>query len=278
MGWLKFTKEEQQRIVLPLAKKLVNTHQGKTLIVGMQGGQGTGKTTISKFLAKELQTYGFKVVRFSIDDFYLSWKKRKQIMGKYKDNPFYQIPRGMPGTHRVKELYTVLKNSKQGKPFTLPFFDKSLHKGMGDITKKVKKVKKNIDFVIIEGWNVGLPTITPNKLNAICKKYNIPLKKIDPHNGRKVILEKNKPYQKIWKLIDYFIQVRPDNSNLHFQWRLLQEKRLIKQKGKGMTVLQIKHFVNIYLPLTYVCYDQINSNAIIYVDKKHNYYKLQLRK
>tara|TARA_Y100000310_G_scaffold153901_1_gene153449 strand:+ start:16121 stop:16942 length:822 start_codon:yes stop_codon:yes gene_type:complete len=273
MGFLKFTKDEYKKIVVPLAKRLVNDHKGETLLVGMQGGQGTGKTTISKFLTKELKSYGYKVVRFSIDDFYLSWDKRKRLMKKHSNNPFYQISRGMPGTHRVKDLYDTLKKAKQGKAFSIPIFDKSLHNGKGDIIKKTVKVKGKLDFLILEGWNVGLPDVSLAKLSKICKKYKINLQR-----GSGLTLQKNKVYKKIWKILQYYIQVLPDKSNLHYQWRLLQEKRLIRDKGKGMSLKEIKHFTDIYLPLTYVCYDQIKADAIIKVDKRHNYYKLFLRK
>ena len=279
MGFLKFTQQEEVNIIFPLIERLVGLRKkGKTLIIGLVGGQGTGKTTISKYIAHDLKFLGYNVARFSIDDFYTSWEERQKLMKKYSNNLFYQIPRGMPGTHRVAELHSVLRSAAQGKPFSIPHFDKSLHQGMGDIAKKTTKINKRLDFLIIEGWNVGLPQITSNKLKSICNKHKINLKKIDPTNQHKLTLEKNKPYLKLWKYIDHYVMIKPDNSNLHYQWRSLQEKRLIQKTNQGMSPKQIKHFVNIYLPLTYACYDQIQADATIKVDKRHNYYNLQLSK
>ena len=76
MGEKSFTKEEEKRIIAPIAEKLIETHKkGSTAIVGIQGGQGTGKTTIVKFLERDLKKKGFKVQSFSIDDYYKTWKK-----------------------------------------------------------------------------------------------------------------------------------------------------------------------------------------------------------
>jgi D-glycerate 3-kinase len=278
MGFLKFTQLEEANVVFPLLERLVGlADNNKTIIIGLVSGQGTGKTTISKFLAYDLRQLGYKVARFSIDDFYTSWTSRKNLMKKHPKNPFYQIPRGMPGTHRVNELHSVLKSATQGKPFSIPYFEKSMHNGMGDISKKCTKVKGKLDFLILEGWNVGLPQVTNQELSHICKKYKINLAKIDPNHGRKIILEKSKAYLKLWKYIDYYLMIQPESSNLHYQWRMLQERKLIKEKGEGMTPKQIKHFVNFFLPLTYVCYDKIKANAIIKVDKRHNY-KLKITK
>jgi D-glycerate 3-kinase len=277
MGLLKFTKEEEKRIIVPLAEKLMKIHDhSSTTIIGMQGGQGTGKTTIVNFLRKELQKRGYKVASFSIDDFYTSWNERKKLQQKYPNNPFYQISRGMPGTHRIKELLSVLKKAKAGKPFVIPQFDKSINKGIGDISKKTKKITKKLDFLLFEGWCVGLPLVSSKELVRICNKNKVNLKEIDPslkyHN---VMLQYSKNYQAIWKLLNYKVMIRPPSLGVHKEWRALQERRLCKKKGQCMNPEEINHFIDIYLPLTVVCYEKIKPNSTIFVDKKHNYYKVE---
>ena len=52
-------------------------------IIGLTGGQGTGKSTISnifKIILKE--AYGLETVIFSIDDFYKTLKERKKMSKK----------------------------------------------------------------------------------------------------------------------------------------------------------------------------------------------------
>ncbi len=276
MGARKFTQEEQERIIKPIVRNLIESHtKGKTTIIALQGGQGTGKTTIANFIKRDLTYFKYKVQSFSIDDFYTTAKERKALQKKYKKNPFYQIPRGMPGTHRVKELHTVLKNVKEGKPFSIPHFDKSKHKGFGDVLKKVNNIKRRQDFIILEGWCVGIPSVTSKQLQKICTKNRINLKSIDPREYHKTVIKHITPYLPLWKLIDTTIMIVPDSSSCHKLWRLLQEKRLKEKKGEGMTKTQVSHFVDVFLPFTYLCYEKIKSDIIIKVDKLHNYYQVK---
>lgn len=274
MGSRSFTKKEQQRIILPLTRKFIQRQHGKPLVVGIQGGQGTGKTTIAGFLQQELEKQGLRVAAISLDDFYIAWSGRKKLQEQFPDNPFYQISRGMPGTHRIPEILQVLRTAKQGKPFTVPVFDKSLSGGKGD--RSGQKNYPPVDMVLFEGWCVGMPVVSSQEVVKICQRNAINLKILDPQlQYHKVVLECTKLYQNIWKLLDFLVMIKPDTSEVHNYWRLLQEKKLQNKKKQGMTPAQIKTFVQPFLPFTYVCYDRIKANAIIHVDRKHNYYKLQ---
>ena len=56
------------------------TNKKKPLMIGLAGGQGSGKTTISSILTLILQKYfRLKVFKFSIDDFYKTRKDRKLL-------------------------------------------------------------------------------------------------------------------------------------------------------------------------------------------------------
>ena len=275
MGERRFTKEEEKKIITPIAEQLQHMHTKGTTIVGVQGGQGTGKTTIVKILEKHLKEQGFKVQSFSIDDFYKSWKERKALQQKYPVNPFYQISRGLPGTHRVKFLLETLQRAKSGKDFAIPLFDKSLYDGKGDVLSKTKKVKGRQDFVIIEGWCVGMPEVNSQKFLEICKSNGINISKLDPKlQEHKVVLKFAKEYQPIWKLLDYQIILKADSPEVHKKWRLLQEKRLKAAKGKGMNDKQVHAFVEPFLPFTYVCYDLIKPDVKVLIDEKHNFYRI----
>ncbi len=272
-----YTSSELQKIILPLTQKIITLHNPKkTIIIGIQGGQGTGKTTLVNLLSQILTNLNYKVKSFSIDNFYQTAKQRKQLAKINENNPFYQIPRGMPGTHRIKELKQTLNNIKAGKPFQIPLFDKSLHQGYGDILKKTIKVNIKQDFILFDGWCVGIPTTSTKALQQICKKDKIPLKEIDPKlKYHKIVLSNIKQYQPIWKNLNYLIMLKPDSSTLHQQWRSQQELELIKKKHKGMSQAQVEHFVNIYLPFTYLCYEKIKPNLKILINKKHEMYKIK---
>ena len=85
----------------------INQNKEKTMIVGLAGGQGTGKTTISSIIKMILEKYfKFNVFKISIDDFY---KTRKERLKLSKNIHPLLMTRGVPGTHDIKSVsYTHL--------------------------------------------------------------------------------------------------------------------------------------------------------------------------
>ena len=94
---------------LPLSRWLYSIYvkDKKTKIVGLSGGQGAGKSTITAILKFILQKeYGLKICIFSIDDFYKT-KNERIKMSKQVHHLF--LTRGVPGTHDVNLLNKTLK-------------------------------------------------------------------------------------------------------------------------------------------------------------------------
>ena len=90
---------------LPLSKKIYDNYSKdkKTKIIGLSGGQGAGKSTISGILKIILKEYfNLNTVIFSIDDFYKTLKERKKM--SIKVSPLF-LTRGVPGTHDTSLLY-----------------------------------------------------------------------------------------------------------------------------------------------------------------------------
>ncbi|MBS3165959.1 hypothetical protein J4444_02450 [Candidatus Woesearchaeota archaeon] len=270
-----YSSSSEQQIISQLLRKIVSLHKkGKTLIVGIQGGQGVGKTTLIEYLKEHLHAQGYRVQSFSIDDFYESYKKRQILAKKYALNPFYQIPRGMPGTHRVKAMKEILQKIKAGKPFVIPIFDKSSHHGRGDISSKHIRVLGRQDFILFDGWCLGMSTVSSPELIKICAKNGIKLGEIDPEfEYHKLVLSFNKLYQSLWKYIDFMVMMKADTPELHVRWRLKQEKELKKRTGKGLSDHEVKRLVSFYLPFTYLCYDKVKPDVLIGVNKKHVMYR-----
>ena len=129
---------------LPICKKINKKYfkSRKTKIIGLTGGQGTGKSTISNIL-KIILKEGFNLttVVFSIDDFYKTLKERKKMSKKI--NTLFST-RGVPGTHDEKLLLDCLKNlkSQKFKKIVIPKFDKSIDDRLPK--KNGKKSKKNL--------------------------------------------------------------------------------------------------------------------------------------
>ena len=271
------SEREMNLVVYPLLDRIVRQYQEKkTVIIGIQGGQGTGKTTLAKMLSELLKAKQFTVQLFSIDNFYSSNKERKQLARRYPDNQFYQIPRGMPGTHRIGLLRKTLKSIAAGQPFKIPLFDKSLNHGEGDITANEISVIERPDFVLFEGWCLGLPSFTLPELKRICQKSKINLPQLDPRGtSTKLLLAYSKKYRPLWKYLDYLVQLVPESSSLHLKWRLQQEAELKQKKGEGQTIKQIIQFVTVFLPLTYLCYEKLKPDLKIKINAAHQFYDLR---
>ena len=158
-----------KKFYLPICKMIDEEYlkKKKTKIIGLTGGQGTGKSTISNILKIILkEAYGLDTVIFSIDDFYKTLKER--IILSKKKSPLF-LTRGVPGTHDTKMLYNCIKNlkSKNFKKLTIPKFDKSID----DRCSKNKwlRVKKKPNIVIFEGWCVGAEAQKKKGFNYPCK-------------------------------------------------------------------------------------------------------------
>ena len=257
---------------LPISHSIYKIFKNKnrTIIVGLTGGQGSGKSTISSILKIILKEgFNLNTVIFSIDDFYKTSKQRKKM--SIRISPLF-LTRGVPGTHDTRMLYNCLKNLKKikFKNFSIPKFDKS-----NDDRRPKKywqKVKKKADIVIFEGWCVGA---TPQKNKDLIVPINILEKEKDKKRiwRNYVNKELKTNYKKIFKLIDTTIFLKVPSFEHVYKWRLLQEKKLSKiSKGKKiMTKKEIKNFIMFYERLTKYMLKHLSNKVqfLINVDTKH---------
>ena len=217
---------------LPICEKIYQDYKKnkKIKIIGLTGGQGAGKSTITQIIKLILNyKYNFKVVYFSIDDFYKTLKERNKLS---KNVHKLFKTRGVPGTHDTKLLKKTFFNlvKKNFKPFLIPSFDKS--RDDRSPKKKWKKIYKQPHIIIFEGWCVGAMA---QKNKDLIKPINILEKKEDSkvHWRKKVNKELKNEYKKIFDKIDKLIFLKVPNFECVFKWRLLQEKKLqLTSKGK----------------------------------------------
>ena len=242
----------------------------KTRVIGLTGGQGTGKSTISNILKIILkEAYGLETIIFSIDDFYKTLSEREKMSKKV--NALF-LTRGVPGTHDTKKLFSCIRSLKgyRFKKFKIPKFDKSIDDRLAK--NKWQNVKKKTNIVIFEGWCVGA--------RAQKKKDLInPINKLEKQNDKKrvwrerVNLELKNNYKKIFNLIDKLIFLRVPSFKYVLKWRLLQEKKLrISAKGnKTMSDKQIGNFIMYYERVTKHMLKILPKTAdtVINIDYKH---------
>ena len=264
--------KQLNKFYLPISKMIKSDYfkEEKTRVIGLTGGQGTGKSTISNILKIILkEAYNLETVIFSIDDFYKTLQERKK-MSKKISNLF--ITRGVPGTHDTKMLYQCVKNLKKNKfeKINIPKFDKSID----DRLKKNKwlKVKKKPNIVIFEGWCVGATAQEKKDLNSSINKLE-KQKDIKKIWRNKVNSELKNNYKKIFNLIDKLIFLKVPSFKYVFKWRLLQEKKLrITSKGnKTMNDKQIENFIMFYERITKHMLKILPKKAdvVISIDERH---------
>lgn len=265
-----YTREDIDKVVVPLAKYIIEgRRRDMTEVDGFHGGQGAGKTTLSEYCRDIAQEIGFTALAVSIDDFYETRDFRLELSKKMEGNPFYQISRGMPGTHRLDYLKEVLREAKAGRKFYVPRFDKSLFDGYGDVLCDLP-VGERLDFFFLDGWNVGMPSAGLSELAEACRKNGVDLEKIDPgarHCGK--VLEYAKMYEPVWSELDRLVELRPDSIELHQKWRWDQEEKLIKKAGSGMTREQVRGFVDMYQPFVALCRERMEPDVRINIDPDH---------
>tara|TARA_B100000886_G_C20407074_1_gene485309 strand:+ start:401 stop:1306 length:906 start_codon:yes stop_codon:yes gene_type:complete len=263
--------EQLKKFYIPICHRIFKKFSKKkqTIIIGLSGGQGSGKTTIAKILSIILNTkYGLKVTTFSIDDFYKTIKSRQKMSNKYSK---LFLTRGVPGTHDTRLLLKCI-NGLKNKKFTrimIPKFDKSIDNRLPQ--KKWTIIKKKPNIIIFEGWCVGCESETQknlkNPLNNLEKKEDKDL------SWRvKVNDEIKKNYFKIFKKIDEQIFLKVPSFSYVIKWRLLQEKKLaINSSGnKIMNKNEIKRFVMFYERITKNMIKNFNNfSTVISLDKKH---------
>ena len=195
----------------------------KPFIVGLGGGQGTGKTTITSIISIVLKKY-FKlnVFKISIDDFYKT--KKERILLSKKVHPSL-ITRGVPGTHDVSSMFSFFKRvkSKNFRALKLPKFNKAID---DRYNKKLwHSIKKKPDIIIFEGWCVGARAEKNNSLKKV-------INSLERNNDKKLIWRKfvnqqlKLKYKKLYTQLDCLLFLKANNFRLLQQWRLKQEKKL----------------------------------------------------
>ena len=249
------------------------------LIVGLAGGQGSGKTTISSILSLILKKYfKLKVFKISIDDFYKT-KKQREILSKNKHSLL--LTRGVPGTHDIKIMLDFFRKikTKNFKSLKLPKFNKA-----NDDRYKKKhwyKLKSRPDVVIFEGWCVGAK---PQSLRLLKKPINALERAHDKSlKWRQFVnLQLKTNYKKLYSQLDSLLYLKVKNFNLLKKWRIKQEEKLwLKAKSrknlKIMNKKEVINFMQTYQRITEQMFKDAPkySSIIMNLNKNHQIHKIK---
>ncbi|RGB42271.1 P-loop containing nucleoside triphosphate hydrolase protein [Rhizophagus diaphanus] len=254
----------------------------KPLIVGLNGIQGCGKTTIANELVKYLKvTNNLSVVTCSIDDFLLTYKDQCKLAEKNFGNKLLEF-RGQPGTHDIllgkqilQELCDVQKKysdlheklEEEGSmkfsnlSVSIPSYDKSLNNGRGDRSPNWNVILPPIHIILIDGWCLGFNHLSSSKLKEVYDNASsCSALKSHPISHLEIINENLKQYEENWyPFLDIFICIEAEDINYVYQWRLEQEHNMKKTGKNGMSDEQVKSFIDRYMPSYELYLETLNN-------------------
>ena len=272
----KFKNKEKmiKSFLIPISFWIVEKVKKKRpYIVGLSGGQGSGKTTISSIISIILRKY-FKLNVFviSIDDFYKTRKERFFLSKKV--HPLL-MTRGVPGTHDVNIMLDFFKRIKRKKfkSLKLPKFNKAID---DRYNKKLwYSVKKRPDIIIFEGWCVGAKA---EKTNTLKKSLNSLEKLKDKKLTWRRFVNKNlkSKYKQLYDQLNCLLYLKSNNFSLLRKWRVKQEKKLrLKNKRsnihKIMSNKEVKNFMQTYQRVTQNMFKYVPKYASIILNLNVNH-------
>ncbi|MEK9886971.1 MAG: uridine kinase [Candidatus Pelagibacter sp.] len=241
--------------------------------LGLAGGQGTGKTTISTLIKVILTKYfRLNVFKISIDDFYKTRKDRLALSKKI--HPML-LTRGVPGTHDIDMMLKFFNNIKKTKfkKISLPSFNKAVDDRAPQ--KSWYQINKKPDVIIFEGWCVGAKS---EKNNTLKKSIN----SLEKANDQKLKWRKyvnsqlNGKYKKLYSQLNCLIYLKAKNFNLLQKWRLKQEYKLwLKTKNKSnhkiMSKGDVINFMQTYQRITENMFKNMPKYASIILNLNGNH-------
>ena len=237
----------------PLADRIVSLFNKKSnaYFVGINGCQGSGKSTLTDFIAEYLRAqYQLNVVVMSLDDFYLSSTKRNQLA--HEIHPLLAT-RGVPGTHDITCLNHVLTQlSGHRTGFSIPKFDKAVD----DLFPQSQwtTVEKPVDIILLEGWCWGVTSQTEAQLQTPIN--NLELQYDVEGKWRNYVNQQLKTaYEPLYKKMDFWLALQAPSFDCVYQWRLEQEQKLRDKNiglphSKVMSPSEVLNFTQYFQRLT----------------------------
>jgi len=272
----KFKGKEKmlKSFLIPMCFWIVNnTKNKKPYFIGLAGGQGTGKTTVSSIIKIILEKYfKLKVFKISIDDFY---KTRKERLNLSKRIHPMLMTRGVPGTHDINMMLNFFKKAKNKnfKKLILPSFNKAIDDRFSK--KYWYTIDQKPDVIIFEGWCVGAKA----ELNKTLKKSINSMEKI---NDKKFIWRRyvnhqlRTKYKDLYSQLNCMVYLKAKNFNMLQKWRLKQEHKLrLKTKKvsshKIMSKKKVLNFMQTYQRITENMFKNAPKYASIIINLNSNH-------
>jgi len=266
-------------LYIPLAAWLVQQQNDQTLIAGINGAQGSGKSTLCQILQLIIEK-GFDkcVTTLSIDDLYLTRDQRTTLAETV--HPLLQT-RGVPGTHDLPlglSLFEQLQSSQT--EISLPRFDKAIDDRAP--VEQWSSLAQPVDIMLFEGWCVGSH---PQPASALSQAINS-LEAEEDSDGRwrhYVNEQLTTCYQTLFDKIDVLLMLKIPAMEKVFEWRALQEQKLAAtshgEQSGVMTAEQVARFVMHYERITRTNLEEMPDRAdlVLKLNDDHQIYEINAR-
>lgn len=253
---------------LPMTAWIADHVEDATLVFGLNGAQGTGKSTLARLLQRLLErVHGLRAAILSLDDIYLSGADRLQ-----RANTIHPLlaTRGVPGTHDVELGIRVLRCLREGRPIALPRFDKA--KDERHPVAQWPPWEGRCDLVIFEGWCVGA---RPQRADELEAPVNGLERLEDPAGDWRWYVNRELAghYQVLFAELDLLLMLRLPDFERVYAWREEQEARL-RAAGGGpevMTPSAVRRFVMHFERLTRFMLEEMpgRADAVVHLGEDH---------
>ncbi len=256
---------------MPLVEQIsVLAEAKKPIFIGINGCQGSGKSTFVDFVEMVLTSQkGLNVVSMSLDDFYYASDKRRDIAKQI--HPLF-LTRGVPGTHDVEQLTSIIKQVKFAElPISIPRFNKATDEPKP--TEQWPLLNTIPDVVLIEGWCWGVPAQNEQQLD-------IPVNALESEKDNSTVWRSHvnalikEHYEGLYAQMDYWICLKAPSFDCVYQWRLEQENKLRDKVAQGvskgtnsvdisgvMNEQQVRAFIEYFRRLTEHSFNTIAKTA-----------------
>ena len=194
---------------------------GAPLILGINGAQGTGKSTLAAALSLALEKiHKLRTTVISIDDLYLPRSDRQALSREI--HPLLAT-RGVPGTHDVALGSRILAELLAGNPCSIPRFDKSCDDRAPE--SQWTRIEHPVDVIIFEGWCIGA---MPESPAALTSPINDLEATEDPHAIWRTFVNDSLagPYARLFSSIHKLVMLCPPGFECIRDWRGEQEEKL----------------------------------------------------
>ena len=260
--------------LLPLCDRLLEKcEQSKTLTVGINGAQGTGKSTLAEFLKLALEDTGARTVAvLSLDDFYLT-KAERSLLASETHELF--ATRGVPGTHDIPMLNACLGKLLAlgpGDSCRLPRFDKAIDDRADE--SEWLTLSGPVDVILLEGWCVGSFAQTEGELRDPVNELER-TRDPDGHWRRYVNHRLATDYAAVFAQIQMLIFLRAPGFDAIYRWRLEQEEKLAARQTTDASGImnedQVRSFIQHYERITRNNQDHMAelANVVLELDERH---------